>query len=320
MAPLASEQWAAGGVVAVVTFTRAHAFGDRLEQQFTGLIQGFRRLRGRKEWVALAPEEWVYRMHVTHGPNGPHAHLHVLLFLGREWAALESVQASRLLEAALSVGWDGRVGAKLAGSMRQVLYPWQDDWLEAPWADDWLDPDRWEGFDWSDPAFPAEVPWLDEPDLEEVPEWWSPELSLRGWRRGLSTWELAALARSGDKRAYHYWIELHHASRKHRLTQCSPGVNRRHRARVQRQKRELALRCLVQAWLWNKAQFRPKRFGGPCMERALWVGRRRGVEAMAEFLSRELMYPVVVCRPRGSPAPVLVCPIAGNSSSLGGRT
>jgi hypothetical protein len=96
-------------------------------------------------------------------------------------------------------------------------------------------------------------------------------------------------------------------------------VNSRHRQREKREKKALELRCLVAAYVWNRAQTRSRRRGGPCMERALAVGRAQGLTAMAAYLERELGFLVMVTHVRGSP-PVIVSPVEALSTHQGTRS
>jgi hypothetical protein len=81
----ASELWRlAGGRVYLLTLTVRHALGDDLRLLAAGVAQAWRRLRqgrhGQSLWRQLGIVHTLRALEVTHGANGWHPHLHVLVF------------------------------------------------------------------------------------------------------------------------------------------------------------------------------------------------------------------------------------------------
>lgn len=106
----ACETWRlSGGQVVMLTLTIRHAISDDLATAVRGIAQAYRKLRagraGQSLWRALGIEHSVRAIELTHGPNGWHPHLHVLLFV-RGWDWLE-------LRSRISQAWQDAVGCEL---------------------------------------------------------------------------------------------------------------------------------------------------------------------------------------------------------------
>lgn len=73
---------------AMLTLTVAHEYGDRLERMRKGLSHAWRLMwqgkTARETRDRLGIQHYVRAVEVTHGKNGWHPHLHVLLFTTRE--------------------------------------------------------------------------------------------------------------------------------------------------------------------------------------------------------------------------------------------
>nr|WP_176451871.1 protein rep [Propionibacterium freudenreichii] len=82
----AVETWTKhGGRVAFMTFTVRHSRKDSLTAVWDGVASGWRRVTSGKGWTSdqlrHGVEGFVRVVEVTHGRNGWHVHLHVLVFL-----------------------------------------------------------------------------------------------------------------------------------------------------------------------------------------------------------------------------------------------
>jgi len=86
-----------GGTVGMLTLTVRHSWGDALRRLRSGLAAAWRRLwQGRAGQAGRALFDFYVRaVDVTHGPNGWHPHLHVLIFtrhLGALTGELETIR------------------------------------------------------------------------------------------------------------------------------------------------------------------------------------------------------------------------------------
>jgi hypothetical protein len=112
---------------------------------------------------------------------------------------------------------------------------------------------------------------------------------------------LAALANAGDKRALSLWLEFHGATKGRPVVTYSPDLSSAWKAReeaVEPRDDERVPVALVASDVWNRAWARR---GQSLADVGLRLGRREGVEAMAEFWSRQLAIPVVVGEAEGLP-------------------
>jgi hypothetical protein len=78
----------AGHSVYMVTLTAPHDLGDRLAPLLATVADGFRAVISGRPWIRLRKQlaiaGTIRSVEVTHGVNGWHPHLHVLLFLDRD--------------------------------------------------------------------------------------------------------------------------------------------------------------------------------------------------------------------------------------------
>ena len=92
---------AAGGIVLMATFTVRHQGSNDLKWLSTAVSEAFRSMRNsrrfKRYWQGDLGVAWVIRGdEQTHGPNGWHPHLHVLLFVPKtNPLAVEALKASK---------------------------------------------------------------------------------------------------------------------------------------------------------------------------------------------------------------------------------
>lgn len=108
----------AGGLL-MLTLTVRHAWDHEVKASRRGLMKAWARVaRGRpwEKWCDLAGlAGWVRSVEVTHGRNGWHPHLHVLLFVG---AGAVDPAAVAQLRARLADRWADAVAAQLGEAQR----------------------------------------------------------------------------------------------------------------------------------------------------------------------------------------------------------
>lgn len=114
MNALLSGARSAGLAVAMVTLTARHGRKTALVPFLDGLKKAWDRMRQRREWRVLPVVGTVTALEVTHGANGWHGHMHVLVVLDApEPKALEALEAGRSgwLVSLASQGLDGNRAA-----------------------------------------------------------------------------------------------------------------------------------------------------------------------------------------------------------------
>lgn len=93
-----------GGVLAMATFTVAHRATNSLKSVWDAVADGWHQITAGRAWRRNAQtfgvEGWIRVIEVTHGENGWHVHVHVVLFLHHALAAVE--------QDALRRAWLGR--------------------------------------------------------------------------------------------------------------------------------------------------------------------------------------------------------------------
>lgn len=100
------------GDTLMLTLTVRHAMGDDLQRIRKGVANAWRALQSGKHWIALKATTglrgYVRALEVTHGANGWHPHLHVLLLLPPM-----APRAIAALRARLSARWQSAVARTL---------------------------------------------------------------------------------------------------------------------------------------------------------------------------------------------------------------
>jgi len=108
-------KWAkeAGGSVLMLTLTVRHELGDDLEAVRRGVADAWRRAQGGKKWTLLRQQYgitgYVRALEVTHGANGWHPHLHILMILDKPITE----EGTARLRSLLSVRWQNAVSRAL---------------------------------------------------------------------------------------------------------------------------------------------------------------------------------------------------------------
>lgn len=103
----AEAHLAAGGGLEFLTLTLPHDVGDRLEHLIASIAKAWHSVAsGRAPFGGTAPVGYIRALEVTHGPNGWHPHLHVLLFF---CAPISSGQRSALIHGVFE-RWCAAVG------------------------------------------------------------------------------------------------------------------------------------------------------------------------------------------------------------------
>lgn len=107
----ASRHVGGGGRLFMLTLTLRHNRGQSLAELLDGLKASWRSLQQRRDWRPIRAQlaGMVVSTEITHGPNGWHPHLHVLLFLG---AGVDD-QVLVDLEGTLPTLWKATVSARL---------------------------------------------------------------------------------------------------------------------------------------------------------------------------------------------------------------
>ena len=85
---------ARGGGVLFMTFTMSHERGEELADVWDILTDGWSYMTSGEQWQAIKERfgivGWIKSTEVTHGRNGWHPHLHVLVFTERPLSPLDS--------------------------------------------------------------------------------------------------------------------------------------------------------------------------------------------------------------------------------------
>lgn len=189
----AVQRWTGqGGTVVMLTLTAPHYVGDELRTNLDGILDAYRWMTKQRRW-----RDWmkgqgaagsVRALEVTHGRNGWHPHLHVLLFLGdlglpvkvdAEW------QETKPIRDAAFAAW--------ASSQLDGLW---ELWAEACTRKGLREPSREHGVNLSDSNTTAEYvsKWGLEAELTKAQ-------SKRGKEKGRTPWGLLRAFREGDQDA-----------------------------------------------------------------------------------------------------------------------
>lgn len=102
--------------VRLLTLTVSHHYGDDLRKLSEGLANAWRRMtsgRWGKKFRELFPE-YIRRLELTHGPNGWHPHLHVLLFQS-------DVELPAAIEQEISARWASCVTCELGEHAKPTI-------------------------------------------------------------------------------------------------------------------------------------------------------------------------------------------------------
>jgi len=281
-----SEHFAAGGCIALATFTVEHDRGTRLAGQLWTLNEAWKGIKGLKAWKDLGVSGYSRTLHVSCSPvNGWHGHYHVLLFFDDGVTPkLDLVEGLRpkwneKLRQHDGDGGDASVKARYVDSLEQALYPWRET--------EETDPSVWGSDDWADVD-----PW------ENTNKWDGD---------GLSTWDLASLASVGHRRALALWHEFYDATSADSVTSWSRGLTKAWNQETERRKTKSPVArpkpvALVANDVWNAAHAQR---GGALAEAGLRVGARvgsvAGVAVMVEFWARGLGRAISVVESDGLP-------------------
>lgn len=105
-----------GGDVLMLTLTVRHAMGDDLKQVRAGVANAWRKALSGKVWQLIRRRHgitgYIRALEVTHGRNGWHPHLHILLLVERP---LTPAQVAKL-RASISIRWQWGVTRMLGES------------------------------------------------------------------------------------------------------------------------------------------------------------------------------------------------------------
>ncbi len=112
-----------GGGVVLLTLTTRHSAGDALAPLFDAVANGWRSVHGGRSWKAdvdgYGIVGWARAVEITHGVNGWHPHLHLLVFTDSPLAA----RAQRTLGDRLHARWSAsmeRAGRSLPDRVHGV--------------------------------------------------------------------------------------------------------------------------------------------------------------------------------------------------------
>ena len=107
---------ARGGGVLFMTFTMSHERGEELGDVWDILTDGWSYMTSGEQWQAIKERfgvvGWIKSTEVTHGRNGWHPHLHVLVFTERPLSPLDSSDDYWNLRIALRERWIHRFSSK----------------------------------------------------------------------------------------------------------------------------------------------------------------------------------------------------------------
>lgn len=107
-----------GGSAHLLTLTLRHDRKTDLAQALGALARAWSGMTSGKAWARLSnigEVQWVRGMDVTHGRNGWHPHVHVLLLLGEEFGTGDELAQSilaRWRRKLSSIGWDSMESAQ----------------------------------------------------------------------------------------------------------------------------------------------------------------------------------------------------------------
>ena len=116
IAVAAAVHLARGGGVLFITFTMSHKRGEQLGNVWDILTDGWSYMTSGERWQAIKEEfgivGWIKSVEVTHGVNGWHPHIHVLVFTDRPLSPLDTAEDYWNLRIALRERWIHRFSSK----------------------------------------------------------------------------------------------------------------------------------------------------------------------------------------------------------------
>lgn len=189
----AVQRWTGqGGAVVMLTLTAPHYVGDELRDNLDGILGAYRWMMMQRRWRDWMRSQGaagsVRALEVTHGRNGWHPHLHVLLFLGDLGLPVKrdaDWQETKPLRDAAFTAW---ASVQLDGL-------WEL-WADACTRKGLRSPSREHGVNLSDSDTTAEYvsKWGLEAELTKAQ-------SKQGKEKGRTPWDLLRAYKGGDQEA-----------------------------------------------------------------------------------------------------------------------
>ena len=116
IATAVAVQLARGGGVLFMTFTMSHERGEELVAVWDILTDGWTYMTSGQQWQAIKErfgiDGWIKSVEVTHGANGWHPHLHVLVFTDRPLSPLDDADDYWQLRIELRERWIHRFSSR----------------------------------------------------------------------------------------------------------------------------------------------------------------------------------------------------------------